>query len=89
METARRTLRLIRRGSYWLERLEHALARGDLRDAAAAQARLRALGWSVTPRPPRICPLAPRDVDHDLRAESERDGCTQSESSGARPEVQP
>lgn len=64
--------RLTRRASYWVARLELALAAGDLATAAAAQARLRALGWTVRPQPTWNGPGPdPDDVAQDVAAEDE------------------
>ena len=72
MRTSTRRARRIRRASYWVSRLELALERGDLADAAFAQTRLRALGWTVAPRG-RIWAgpgLDPDDLAQDLAAET-------------------
>ena len=70
MRTTTRRARLLRRASYWVDRLDLALARGDLATAAVAQERLRVLGWVVAP-----CSawdgrdLDPEDLAVDLAAE--------------------
>jgi hypothetical protein len=62
--------RLTGRASYWVARLELALAAGDLATAAFAQGRLRALGWSVRPRAPWSgTGPDPDDAAQDLAAE--------------------
>jgi len=71
MSAATTRTRPTRRASYWIARLELALAAGDLTTAAFAQGRLRALGWNVRPRGLWNAPgVDPDEVAQDLAAET-------------------